>query len=112
MKLRPPSPPLKGAYDTGSYFLATVACDLVPYRLLPPLILTWVLYGACGLNDGAGRQTLFALVLVLTNLVRSSRACASRDARRARSSARPKALSFSPDLSLRRPSRSLPSQRS
>ena len=58
-----------GAYDTAPYFLATVACDLVPYRLLPPLILTWVLYGACGLNDGAGRQPLFAAVLVLTNLV-------------------------------------------
>ena len=110
MKLRPPSPPLKGAYDTGSYFLATVACDLVPYRLLPPLILTWVLYGACGLNDGAGRQTLFALVLVLTNLVRSARLRLSRRAARALLGATK--LSFSPALSLRRPSRSLPSQRS
>ena len=58
-----------GAYDTFAYFVATVCCDLVPYRILPPCVFAAISYPMVSLADG--RLSDFILVLILFNLVMS-----------------------------------------
>ena len=60
-----------GAYCTGAYFSATIVCDLIPYRILPPVIFTAIAYPMIGLA-GPGRWPVFMLTLVLYNLVTSA----------------------------------------
>ena len=60
-----------GAYGTGAYFSATIVCDLIPYRILPPVVFTAIAYPMIGLA-GPGRWPVFMLTLVLYNLVTSA----------------------------------------
>ena len=60
----------KGAYRTTPYFLAKALADLVPMRVLPPVVMgtiSFVLIG--GLGTGATGYLQFCGVLIMANLV-------------------------------------------
>ena len=54
-----------------AYFTASVLCDLIPYRILPPAVFTAISYPLIGLA-GDGRWVVFALTLTLYNLLNSA----------------------------------------
>jgi ABC-type multidrug transport system ATPase subunit/ABC-type multidrug transport system permease subunit len=58
-----------GIYGASSYVVATVFFDVLPYRILPPLLFTAIAYPMIDLNDGAGHQWRFLATLILFNLV-------------------------------------------
>jgi ABC-type multidrug transport system permease subunit len=57
-----------GIYDTSPYVLAAMLFDVLPYRVLPPLAFAFISYPMIELNDEAGRQERFFLVLFAANL--------------------------------------------
>ena len=61
-----------GYYHPVTYFAAKVIFDIVPLRLLPPLILAVVVYPMTGLVARWPQFFVFALVLVLFNLAASA----------------------------------------
>lgn len=58
----------KGYYSPISYFLAKVVFDIVPLRLLPPIIMGVIVYPMTGLVPQWGPFFKFILILVLFNL--------------------------------------------
>ena len=61
-----------GYYHPVTYFASKVVFDIVPLRLLPPLILAVVVYPMTGLVAKWVEFFIFALVLVLFNLAAST----------------------------------------
>ena len=61
-----------GYYSPGTYFASKVVFDIVPLRLLPPLIVAVVVYPMTGLVAKWSEFFIFALVLVLFNLSASA----------------------------------------
>ena len=61
-----------GYYAPVTYFAAKVVFDIVPLRLLPPLILAVVVYPMTGLVAQWSAFCIFALILVLFNLAASA----------------------------------------
>ena len=57
-----------GYYSPITYFAAKVAFDLVPLRLIPPIILGIIVYPMTGLNPQWPLFFKFILILVLFNL--------------------------------------------
>lgn len=58
------------AYGTPAFFAAKLLCDLVPLRLVPPLLFAVLTYPLVGLHAGsAAVAATFAGVLVLANVV-------------------------------------------
>lgn len=57
-----------GYYSPVTYFAAKVLFDIVPLRLIPPLLLGAIIYPMTGLLPEAGHFLIFLLVLVLFNL--------------------------------------------
>lgn len=57
-----------GCYRTSAYYLAKVACDLIPLRVVPPLVLGTIMYVMVGLKPGVLPFAWFLLVLVLVNV--------------------------------------------
>ena len=57
-----------GYYDPASYFCAKVLFDIVPLRVLPPLVMGSISYYMVGLNPALTVFGKFLLVLVLFNL--------------------------------------------
>lgn len=57
-----------GYYSPFIYFASKVIFDLVPLRLLPPIILAAIVYPMTGLTPEGGKFGIFVLVLVLFNL--------------------------------------------
>ena len=57
-----------GFYYPLAYFLAKVAFDIVPLRVVPPLLLGSICYYMIGLAPQATHFAQFLLVLVLFNL--------------------------------------------
>nr|WOF01077.1 ABC transporter domain-containing protein [Corynespora cassiicola] len=58
----------KGYYSPLSYFTAKVLFDIVPLRLIPPIILGMIVYPMTGLNPAWPQFLKFILFLVLFNL--------------------------------------------
>jgi ABC-type multidrug transport system ATPase subunit len=58
----------KGYYHPVSYFAAKVIFDIVPLRLIPPLIMGAIVYPMTGLTATWSQFFLFILFLVLFNL--------------------------------------------
>jgi ABC-type multidrug transport system ATPase subunit len=58
----------KGYYSPPSYFLAKVLFDIIPLRLLPPIILGIIVYPMTGLIPAWPNFLKFILFLVLFNL--------------------------------------------
>jgi len=57
-----------GYYHPITYFAAKVVFDIVPLRLLPPIIMGMIVYPMTGLIPAWGEFFRFILVLVLFNL--------------------------------------------
>ncbi|KAI8880915.1 hypothetical protein K501DRAFT_286647 [Backusella circina FSU 941] len=57
-----------GYYSPGSYFTAKILFDIVPLRILPPLVMGAISYYMIGLNHHLLTFGKFLLVLVLFNL--------------------------------------------
>ena len=58
-----------GIYGASSYVVATIFFDVLPYRILPPLLFTYIAYPMIKLNDNPGHQYIFLLTLIFFNLV-------------------------------------------
>jgi ABC-type multidrug transport system permease subunit len=58
-----------GMYRTSAYFLAKATCDLVPMRVVPPIILGTISYFMIGLRSGIDHFLYMLLILVLVCLV-------------------------------------------
>ncbi|RCH93850.1 hypothetical protein CU098_000648, partial [Rhizopus stolonifer] len=57
-----------GYYSPGTYFFAKVLFDIIPLRVVPPLMMGLVSYYMVGLVEGVPQFFKFLLVLVLFNL--------------------------------------------
>ncbi|ORE01971.1 hypothetical protein BCV72DRAFT_62338 [Rhizopus microsporus var. microsporus] len=57
-----------GYYSAGAYFLAKVMFDIIPLRVIPPLVMGSICYYMIGLNPSLLIFAKFLLVLVLFNL--------------------------------------------
>lgn len=57
-----------GYYNPLSYYAAKVLLDIVPLRVIPPLLLGVIVYPLVGLTLGDGAPLKFLLILVLFNL--------------------------------------------
>ncbi|CEP02521.1 hypothetical protein PBRA_009105 [Plasmodiophora brassicae] len=58
-----------GFYTIGPYFASKIIVDLVPFRILPPILYASVSYWLVGLQPDAEHFLRFTAVLVLTNLM-------------------------------------------
>ncbi|EGG13290.1 ABC transporter G family protein [Cavenderia fasciculata] len=61
-----------GYYRTSSYFLAKVLTDLIPMRVIPPIILGSICYYMIGFRSGINHFIYFLISLVLTSSTASS----------------------------------------
>ena len=57
-----------GYYSPITYFAAKVVFDVVPLRLIPPIVMGIIIYPMAGLVPNWGQFFIFILVLVLFNL--------------------------------------------
>ncbi|KNC54353.1 uncharacterized protein AMSG_10348 [Thecamonas trahens ATCC 50062] len=57
-----------GCYRSSSYFVSKLVCDLIPLRIVPPVILAVIAYYLIGLRAGAEHFVWFAFVLVLVDI--------------------------------------------
>jgi ABC-type multidrug transport system permease subunit len=55
-----------GYYSVGSFFLSVTLTDLIPLRLIPPVLMSCSMYWLIGLHSGPMHFVWFALLLVLT----------------------------------------------
>jgi len=61
-----------GMYRTSSYFLAKTLCDLLPMRIVPPILLGCITYFMVGLRPGFDHFIWYLITLILTSLVAGS----------------------------------------
>lgn len=57
-----------GYYSPTMYFLSKVLFDIIPLRVIPPLMMALISYSLVGLVEGVTEFFKFLLVLVLFNL--------------------------------------------
>lgn len=57
-----------GYYSPITYFLAKVVFDIIPLRIIPPIIMGSIIYPMTGLVPDVGHYLRFILILVLFNL--------------------------------------------
>ncbi|CAO0792155.1 unnamed protein product [Mucor circinelloides] len=57
-----------GYYSPGTYFFAKILFDIIPLRVVPPLMMGLISYYMVGLVEGVDEFLKFLLVLVLFNL--------------------------------------------
>jgi len=56
-------------YSPLPYFLSQILCDMIPLRVLPPVVFGCIAYWMMGLNEDFVRFALFLLILILVNIV-------------------------------------------
>jgi len=61
-----------GYYSTFTYFTSKVLFDILPLRVVPPLVYGSIVYGRVGLVSNVGTFWKFMLTLVLFNLTTAS----------------------------------------
>lgn len=61
-----------GYYNPLAYYLAKVLFDIIPLRVLPPILLGFIIYPLAGLSTDQGAFWKFLLTLVLFNLTAAS----------------------------------------
>lgn len=57
-----------GYYSSLSYYLSKLICDVIPLRLLPPVIFMAIIYPLVGLNMEGHKFWISILILVLFNM--------------------------------------------
>jgi len=65
-----------GMYSTSSYFVAKTLCDVIPMRVIPPVIMCSITYFMMGLHHGIDHFFVTMSVLVIVSLVATSMALA------------------------------------
>jgi len=60
-----------GCYRSSSYFFAKVLADLLPMRILPPLVYGCIIYYMIGYNPLVSKFLTQILLLILTNIASS-----------------------------------------
>ena len=65
-----------GVYGTNAYFAAVMLFDVLPLRVLPPLLFSIVAYPAIGLHAASGCLPRFTATLVAANVAFSAVAMA------------------------------------
>ncbi|KAF9930860.1 hypothetical protein FBU30_011149 [Linnemannia zychae] len=60
-----------GYYSPFTYFLSKVMFDIIPLRVIPPMLMGLIIYNMVGLVEGWTEFSKFFLVLVLFNIVAS-----------------------------------------
>eukprot|EP01091_Cochliopodium_minus_P001796 TRINITY_DN1176_c0_g1_i1.p1 TRINITY_DN1176_c0_g1~~TRINITY_DN1176_c0_g1_i1.p1 ORF type:complete len:980 (+),score=224.17 TRINITY_DN1176_c0_g1_i1:2-2941(+) len=58
-----------GYYSSGAYFAAKTVCDLIPMRVLPPIVLSSIIYYMIGLHPGVNHFLWFTLIVTLVSIV-------------------------------------------
>jgi len=58
-----------GMYRTSAYFTAKTLCDVIPMRIVPPILLGGITYYMVGLRPGLSHFLWYLLALVLVSLV-------------------------------------------
>ena len=61
-----------GYYSTGPYFLSKLIVDLIPFRIMPPILYSSVAYWMVGLQPDFSRFLIFTGMLILTNMLAGS----------------------------------------
>ena len=59
----------RGYYSTLPFFAAKCLTDIVPFRVLPPMVFGAISYWLIGLQPDPVRFASFLIVLILTNVV-------------------------------------------
>lgn len=59
-------------YRTSSYFLSKTFCDVLPMRIIPPVMMGSIAYYMIRLHEGIDHFLWFVLTLVLVSLVAGS----------------------------------------
>lgn len=55
-------------YQTSAYFVSKTLCDIIPMRIIPPIILGSIIYWMVGLHSGIFHFLYFLEVLILVSL--------------------------------------------
>lgn len=58
-----------GYYSLLNFYMSEFLVDLIPLRVLPPVLLSAICYGMVGLQDVSGRFETFLFLLILINMV-------------------------------------------
>eukprot|EP01114_Cavostelium_apophysatum_P002732 TRINITY_DN1241_c0_g2_i3.p1 TRINITY_DN1241_c0_g2~~TRINITY_DN1241_c0_g2_i3.p1 ORF type:complete len:901 (+),score=139.14 TRINITY_DN1241_c0_g2_i3:2952-5654(+) len=61
-----------GMYRTSSYFIAKTLCDIVPMRVIPPLMMGGIVYYMIGFQPGWVHFITFQTILLLCSVVATS----------------------------------------
>jgi hypothetical protein len=61
-----------GCYRTSAYFLSKTVSDLIPMRVLPPLILGSIVYYMIGYQDRPEKFIIFLVILILLSMTATS----------------------------------------
>lgn len=56
-------------YTTASYFMSQFLCDILPLRVVPPIIFSCISYWMIGLRSDAAAFLNFTFILIITNTV-------------------------------------------
>ena len=59
-----------GLYTTQPFFASKVLCDILPLRVLPPVLFGLIVYPMCGLHEG--RMGVFVGAILLLNMTASA----------------------------------------
>ena len=59
-------------YTTLPYFISKFICDVIPLRVLPPMLYGSVVYWMMGLSNSPDKFSRFIVILVLVNVVAAS----------------------------------------
>lgn len=57
-----------GTYTTLPYFASKIVCDVLPLRVVPPIVFGAIVHDAIGLNPAPKNYVLFFVALVLVRL--------------------------------------------
>jgi ABC-type multidrug transport system permease subunit len=61
-----------GCYRTSAYFMAKAISDIIPLRVIPPLILGGIVYRMMGLVEGGNHVLIFLGTLILASVTASA----------------------------------------
>jgi hypothetical protein len=62
----------RGYYSTAPFFFSKLLTDFIPFRVIPPMFFSAIVYFMVGLQFDMVRFYLFVIVVILTNLVATS----------------------------------------
>jgi len=61
-----------GYYNTLAYYMSQYWCDILPLRIIPPVMFSLIIYQMTGLQDDPVKFIIFMMLMILTNVVAGS----------------------------------------